>query len=136
MHCSLQGLLPYSSVTSFGNNRIEYCKVHLAPPLKPMLTLSIWPSLQEACGICESLAIPKTAKNLKPLEEHRVSTPIFLTTNPFKSCRKAKKVVDKMINLPVALSPWTTLLQRISTPPFVTNPDLDHFDNYEESGFD
>jgi hypothetical protein len=70
MHCSLQGLLPYSSVTSFGNNRIEYCKVHLAPPLKPMLTLSIWPSLQEACGICESLAIPKTAKNLKPLEEH------------------------------------------------------------------
>jgi hypothetical protein len=41
-----------------------------------------------------------------------------------------------MINLPVALSPWTTLLQQISTPPFVTNPDLDHFDNYEESGFD
>jgi hypothetical protein len=53
----------HSSVASFGKNGIEYHHVSLAPP-KPTPTVSVWPSLNEAQEICNSLAIPKMAKNI------------------------------------------------------------------------
>jgi len=44
-----------------------------------------------------------------------------------------------MIDIPIASKPSTSkvrLAQRISTPPVYPDPDLELFDNYEESGFD
>jgi hypothetical protein len=65
----------HSSVASFGKNRIEYHQVSLTAP-KPVPTKSVWPLLNKAWEICNSLAIPKTAKNLKPLEAPKVPAPI------------------------------------------------------------
>ena len=126
----------HSTVASFGKNGIEYRKVKPTAPTKPTFSASVWPSLNEAREICDNLAIPKTAKNLKPLEAPRVTVPIFPHGDPFESYRKAKKVVDKMIDMPVASTSSVRLSHRISSPPRNSSPDLHHFSNYEESGFD
>ena len=91
--------------------------------------------------MCESLAIPKTAKNLKPLEAPKVAAPIKPTADPFDSYEKAAKAVSKMMKQeppPVASSSKGKgrLVTRIRTPPFYPSPDLEHFENYEQSGFD
>jgi hypothetical protein len=70
----------HSSVASFGKNGIEYRHVSLVA-LKPTPTVSVWPSLNEAWEICDSLTIPKTAKNLKPLEAPKVPAPIKPTAD-------------------------------------------------------
>jgi len=130
----------HSTVASFGKNGIEYRKVANAPSSsKPTLVNSVWPMLNEARGICDSLAVPKSAKNLRPLEAPRVTAPIFPAGDPFESYRKAQTKVKKMIDIPIASTPSTSkvrLAQRISTPPVYPDPDLELFDNYEESGFD
>jgi len=126
----------HSSVASFSKNGIEYRKVVSKPPSKPTLVNSIWPSLTEAREICDSLAVPKTARNLRPLEAPRVTAPIFPTTDPFKSYRKAEKKVKKMIDPQVASTSTVRLVQRISSPLVYPDPDLEMFDNYEVSGYD
>ena len=93
----------HSSVASFGKNGIEYHQVSLAAP-KPVPAKSVWPSLNEAREICDSLAIPKTAKNLKPLEAPKVPAPIKPTADPFDSYEKAAKAVNQMMKPPVASS--------------------------------
>ena len=108
----------HSSVASFGKNGIEYRKVVSTPPTKPTLVNSVWPSLNEARELCDAFAIPKTAKNLKPLEAPRVKAPIFPTADPFDSIRKAQKAVKKMIDLPIASTSKVQLAKRISTPPY------------------
>ena len=126
----------HSTVASFGKNGIEYRKVASTAPTKPTLASSVWPSLNEAREMCEQFAIPKTAKNLKPLETPNVAAPIFPRGDPFESYRKAQKKVDKMIDMPVATTSRVQLSQRLTTPPSNPSPDLEHFSNYEESGFD
>jgi len=94
----------HSSVASFGKNGIEYCQVPIAA-LKPWPAKSVWPSLNEAREICDNLAIPKSAKNLKPLEAPLVPAPIKPTADPFNSYKKAAQAVSKMMKppkLPVA----------------------------------
>jgi len=127
----------HSSVASFGKNGIEYRQVPLAAP-KLVPARSVWPSLNEAQEICDSLTIPKTAKNLKPLKAPKVPAPIKPTADPFDSYEKAAQAVSKMMKLPVASSSKGKgrLVTRIRTPPFYPSPDLEHFENYEQSGFD
>ena len=65
----------HTSVASFNKDSIVSHKQALASlvvstPLQP----SIWLSFQEAREICDSLQIPKTAKNLKPLEILSIKT--------------------------------------------------------------
>ena len=78
----------HSSVASFSKNGIEYHQVPLTAP-KPVPAKSVWPSLNEAQEICDSLAISKTAKNLKPLKAPKVPVPIKPTADPFDSYEKA-----------------------------------------------
>jgi hypothetical protein len=102
--------------------------------------LTVWPSLNEAQEICDSLAIPKTAKNLKPLEAPKVPAPIKPTADPFDSYEKAAQAVSKMMKPPKPVASSSKgkarLVERIWTPPFCPSPDLEHFENYEQSGFD
>jgi len=121
----------HSSVTSFGKNRIEYRQVPLAAP-KPVPAKSVWPSLNEAREICNSLAIPKMAKNLKPLKAPKVPAPIKPTADPFDSYEKVAQAVNKMIKLPVASSSKGKgrLVTRIRTPLRFPSPVLEHFENY------
>ena len=127
----------HSTVASFGKNGIEHRKVSLAPAAKKPASPSVWPSLNEAREICNALAVPKTAKNLKPLETPKVSAPIFPHGDPFESYRKVAQKVKKMIDLPVASTSTLPLSRRITTPPFEPlERDLELYDNYEESGFD
>ena len=109
----------HSSVASFVKNGIEYRNVALTAP-KPIPAKTVWPLLNEAREMCESLAIPRTAKNLKPLEAPKVSAPIKPTADPFDSYEKAAKAVNKMKKLPVASSSKGKgkLITRIRTPPF------------------
>jgi hypothetical protein len=107
----------YPSVASFGKNGIEYCKVPPAAPSKPIPSESIWPLLNRARDICDSLQISKTAKNLKPLEAPIVNAPIKLTADPFEQYRKAQKAVNKMVTKSEASSS-TKLVERIAIPPF------------------
>ena len=107
------------------------------------LSSSIWPSLNKARGICDPLLLPKTAKNLKPLEAPKVIAPIKLTADPFDSYEKVSKAVKGMLKdkpIPSSLKGKGKLVEQIMTllpvvKPFNHSPDLDHFDNYEESGF-
>jgi len=126
----------HSSVASFGKNGIEYRQVPLTTP-KPVPARSVWPSLNEAQEICDSLAIPKMAKNLKPLEAPKVPAPIKPTADPFDSYEKGAQAVSKMMKPPVASSSKGKgrLVTRIRTPLFYPSPDLEHFENYEQSGF-
>ena len=130
----------HSTVASFGKNSIEYRKVANTPSSsKPTLVNSVWPSLNKAKGICDVLAVPKSAKNLRPLEAPRVQAPIFPAGDPFVSYCKAQMKVKKMIDISVASTPSSSkvrLVQRILTPPVYPDPDLELFDNYKESGFD
>jgi len=131
----------HSSVASFGKNGIEYRKVHPAPPPKPTLYNSVWPSLNEARETCDQLAIPKTAKNLKPLEAPKVLAPIKLTADPFDSYKKAERAINTMMKdkLPATSNKGkgkARLEERITSAPFYPDQDLELFDNYEESGFD
>jgi hypothetical protein len=128
----------HSTVASFGKNGIEYRKVPLATAAeKPKATLSAshWPTLNEARELCDSLAIPKTAKNLKPLETPRVSAPIKPTADPFLSMKKAQKAVSKMLDKDAAASTSKApLIQRMNSPPSIM-PSFDWAtdENYEES---
>jgi hypothetical protein len=80
----------------------------------------MWPSLNEARGICDQLAIPKSAKNLKPLEAPQVSALIKPTADPFDQWKKAQKAVKKMVTKPVASSSKgkAKLVEWLATPPF------------------
>ena len=64
--------------------------------------------------------------------------PIKLTADPFDSYEKAAKAVNQMMKPPVASSSKGKgkLVTRIRTPPRFPSPDLEHFENYEQSGFD
>jgi hypothetical protein len=110
----------HSSVASFGKNGIEYRKVPPAAPSKPTPSESVWPLLNRARDICDSLQISKTAKNLKPLEAPIVNAPIKPTADPFEQYRKAQKAVNKMVTKPEASSSKgkAKLVERITTPPF------------------
>jgi len=128
----------HSSIASFGKNRIEYRTVFLEAP-KPVPAKSMWPSLNEAWEVCDALTIPKTAKNLKPLEAPKVPAPIKLTADPFDSYEKAAQAVSKMMKpKPVASNSKGKgkLVTRIQTPLFYPSLDLEHFENYEQIGFD
>jgi hypothetical protein len=131
----------HSSVASFCKNGIEYRKVSLVPPPKPTIINSVWPSLNEAREICDQLAVPKTAKNLKPLEAPKVPAPVKPTADPFDSYRKAKKAVYDMTKPPKPVASTSKgkekarLVERIWSL-FYSDPDLELFDNYEESGYD
>jgi hypothetical protein len=78
------------------------------------------------------------AKNLKPLEAPKVPAPIKPTADPFDSYEKAAKAVNQMMKPPVASSSKGKgkFVTRIRTPPRFPSPDLEHFKNYEQSGFD
>jgi hypothetical protein len=80
------------------------------------------------------------AKNLKPLEAPKVPAPIKPTADPFDSYEKAAKAVSNMMkpSKPVASTSKgkARLIEHIQTPPFCPSPDLEHFENYEQSGFD
>jgi len=72
-----------------------------------------------------------------------VPAPIKPTADPFDSYEKAAKAVNKMMKQsppppPVASSSKGKgkLVTRIRTPPFYPSPDLEHFEDYEQSGFD
>ena len=107
----------HSSVASFGKNGIEYRNVSLAAP-KPMPAVSVWPSLNEAWEICDALAIPKTAKNVKPLEAPKVPAPIKPTVDSYE---KGAQAVNKMMKPPKPVASSSKgkgkLVTRIRTPP-------------------
>jgi len=127
----------HSSVASFGKKGIEYQQVSLAAP-KPWLAKSVWPSLNEAQEMCDTFAIPKTAKNLKPLEAPKVPAPIKPTTDPFDSYEKVAQAVSKMkpTKMPVASSSKGKgkLITRIQTSPCFPSLDLEHFENSSSQG--
>ena len=132
-------------IASFGKDKVEVHKQPIALFSKlPTLSSSVWPLLNEVREICESLSLPKTSKNLKPLEAPKIIAPIKLTADPFDSYKKASKAVKGMIKdkpIPSSLKGKGKLVEQIMMPPpvielFNHSSELDHFDNYEESGFD
>jgi hypothetical protein len=78
--------------------------------------------------------------NVKTLEAPKVPAPIEPTADPFDSYEKAAQAVSKMMKPPKPAASTSKgkarLIERIRTPPFCPSPDLEHFENYEQSGFD
>ena len=132
-------------IASFGKNKVEVHKQPIASSSKlTTLSSSVWLSLNKAREICNSLSLPKTAKNLKPLKAPKVIAPIKPTTNPFNSYEKASKAVKGMMKDKPISSPLKgkgKLVEWIMTLPLIVelfnhSPNLNHFNNDEESGFD
>jgi len=58
----------HTTLASFMKEGIRYTKCPTKRKEAPAPNPKIWPSINEARDLCEKLHVPKTAKNLKPLE--------------------------------------------------------------------
>jgi hypothetical protein len=147
----------HTTIATFGKNgsiayRQQAITHAVAPPTK---ATPIWPSLQQAHEICNNLQIPKTAKNLKPLEAPLIQSTIT-PMDPADQRQAAAKKVNAMLDKGTAALEYqftlkdvvaTTskmpsrkdkgkgrLIERISTPPHDPDAwwrnDLDNYENY------
>jgi hypothetical protein len=129
----------HTSVASFGKDGITYRKQPTAAQVaSSSKSSSVWPSLQEAREICDTLKVPKSAKNLKPLEMQHLQP----STDPVVTARKYQKQVNQMKkNAANANDAYNArkaqLATRLSSPPRALTPvfdwreDADNYDNYE-----
>jgi len=62
-----------TTIASFGKGSISYRKVDVDPPVNPIPSKSIFPTVQTAHNNCSDLEIPKTTRNLVTFEKLAVS---------------------------------------------------------------
>src|SRR5882672_4168953 len=101
----------HTSIASFNKDGISYRKapvttggLQIAPQRANPSYNSVWPSLNQAREICDNLAVSKSAKNLRPLEQITLEESSSKKTKT-KGRKKSERPLEARLSTPIPQLP-------------------------------